>query len=399
MEREVEVFRRIMLSRRQLLRCAAAGAAVIGVRPLLRVPAAGAAVPGPTLAPGGFLTSSELAILDAATAALIPTDSTPGARECGVVNYIQSMLSFLPGSDANCDWQVTAADIVATVGGLGGQQPSCRSAGDVDGNGAVDQQDVAAAEAAVFGAHPVFAGGPFSGRQPQPHFSVGPTSCDMCHDSPSALSAAPSALAITPSASTVDAYPPDSFTQFLPQSRLQAMAWKVRILGASAVPEVAANPLATSSIEVDFRNKYRSGLAGLDQLSQSTYGVPFVQLTQAQQASVLQTSPNQDFVTLLTYHTIEGLLSVPEYGGNRDRLGWQLVGFDGDSQPLGYTIFDDSIGGYRERPDKPNSAPDPGDTCGGFSQPVIKFLNLIRSADDVKPGAHFASPYCFGVQT
>ena len=318
-----------------------------------------------------------MAILDGATAAIIPTDSTPGARECGVVNYIQNMLSFMPGSDANCDRQVSAADIVATVRQVGGGAAACRDAGDVDGNGVVDQNDAVAAEAAVFGARPVFAGGPFSGRQPQPHFDTGSLPCGTCHGIPFENSG-PAALGVAASSPTVNNYPPEFFTQFLPLSRLQALSWKIRILGASAVPEVALNPLATSSIEVDLRNKYRNGLAALDQLSQSTYGLGFVQLTPTQQSSLLHKSPDQNFVTLLTYHTVEGMLSVPEYGGNRNRLGWQLVGFDGDSQPLGYTIYDESIGGYRERPDKPNSTRNPGEKCDGFSQPVSKFLNLIR---------------------
>jgi len=397
MELEAEVFKRLMLSRRQLLGYAAAGAAVVRVRSIFRVPAVGA-VAAPVAAPGYFLTNSELAILDAATAAIVPTDSTPGARECGVVNYIQSLLSFMPGSDANCDWRVTAADIVATISQLEGQRDFCRGAGDVDGNGVVDQNDVIAAEAAVFGARPVFAGGPFSGRQPQPHFDTGSLPCTTCHGYPFE-NPQPAALAVAASASTVNNYPPDFFTQFLPLSRLQALSWKVRILGAAAVPEVAANPLATSSIEVDFRNRYRNGLAALEQMSQSTYGSGFAQLTPAQQSTLLQESPDQTFVTLLTYHTVEGMLSVPEYGGNRNQQGWQLVGFDGDSQPLGYTIYDESIGGYRERQDKPNSAPNPGETCGSFSKPVSQFLNVITTAPSVQPGRHFTAPYCFGVQT
>jgi len=387
-----------MLTRRELLRSAAAAAAAIAARPLLRSQAVGV-VAGAGGSPGGFLSSDELAILDAATAAIMPTDSAPGARECGVVNYIQNLLSFMPGTDANCDWQVTAADIVATASRLDGRQDYCRDAGDVDGSAAVDHNDVDAAGVAVFESHPVFGGGPYSGRQPQPHFDIGTMPCGRCHGVPFSQSPQATAIGIVAADRTVNAYTPDFFTQFLPLSRLHALSWKIRILGASAVPEVAANPLAASSIEVDLRNKYRNGLAALDQLSRSTCGAGFVQLTPAQQSNLLQKSSDQDFVTLLTYHTIEGLLSVPEYGGNRNRLGWQLVGFDGDSQPLGYTIYDESIGGYRERPDKPNSGPNPDEHCAGFSKPVSNFLKLISSAPDVQPGRHFAAPYCFGVQT
>jgi hypothetical protein len=398
MELEAEVLKRLLLSRRQLLGYAAAGAAVAVARPLVRSATAGAAA-APSGSPGGFLTSTELAIVDAATASIIPTDSSPGARECGVVNYIQSMLSFMPGSDANCDHQVNAADIVATVTRSGGQPGSCRDGGDVDGNGAVDQSDVVAAEAGVFDARPVFAGGPFSGRQPQPHFPTAGVSCSTCHGVPFENSG-PATLAFA-AGSTVDNYPPKFFTEFLPLSRLHVLSWKIRILGASAVPAVAGNPLATSSIDVDLRNKYRSGLLQFDTLSQTTYGSNFVQLTATQQANVLKKA-DQNFVTLLTYHTVEGMFSAPEYGGNRDRLGSQLIGVDGDSQPLGYTIYDDSIGGYRERPDKPNSGPNPDETCQGFSDKVRGFLTTLviqGSINDptMRPAKVFLSPYCFEV--
>lgn len=395
----IEAFTVLMLSRRQLLRYAVAGAAVAAVRPKPGLQRAAAAAAPP--APGGFLTSHELALLDAATARIIPTDAAAGARECGVVDYIQALLSFLPGSDANCDHQVNAADVVATIGRLRGAPAACRDAGDVDGNGAVEENDVAGAATAVFGARPVFAGGPFSGRQPQPHVATGSLPCKTCHDLPFE-NAGPAALAATAVSATVDKYPPPFFTEFLPLSRLQTLSWKVRILGASAVSEVAANPLAHSSIEVDLRNKYRNGLAALDQKGESTYGASFLDLTAQQQADLLNNKTDSEFanfVTLVTYHTVEGLLSVPEYGGNRNRLGWQLIGFDGDSQPLGYTIYDDAIGGYRERPDKPNSGPNPDETCAGFSPPVVNFLKLIVSATTVKPSKQFSTPYCLDVPT
>ncbi len=399
MPERIRVLDELLLSRRALLRYAVAGAAAATVRPLLSTVHAGASA-ATVNAPGGFLTASELSLVDAATTILIPTDSTVGARECGVLNYIQALLSFMPGADANCDRLVTAADITATIKRLDGSTGACRDAGDVDGSGAVDQSDVEAVESGVFQARPAFAGGPFSGRQPQPHFNTDSLACASCHDLPfensgpvlRAVSAAPPA--------TVDNYPPPFFTEFLPLSRLQALSWKVRVLGASAVPEAADNPLASTSLEVDLRNKYRNGLAQLEASSQTTYGLPFLQLTALQQANVLNNKSDPvfvDFVTLLTYHTIEGILAAPEYGGNRERLGWQLVGFDGDSQPLGYTIYDESIPGYRERPDKPNSGPNPDETCHGFSQPVINFLKLIVAAPTVKPSKQFTAPFCLDV--
>jgi Gluconate 2-dehydrogenase subunit 3 len=42
-------------------------------------------------------------------------------------------------------------------------------------------------------------------------------------------------------------------------------------------------------------------------------------------------------MSLLFEHTIEGLYSAPEYGGNQGLAGWQDIGFPGDIQPRGYT--------------------------------------------------------------
>ena len=379
----------VEFSRRELLRVMAAGA-LTALVPVRRVPAAY----GTTLPVARLLTTEEAAILEAAVARIIPTDTQPGARECGAADYIQSMLSFMPGSDANCDRHVNAADLTATVLAAQGHRPGCPLGGDVDGSGVVDAADVVRAEAAVFDAQPVYAGGPFSDRQPQSHFPTGSTPCYVCHGAPLQQ---PSAVTGSAAAATVDNYPPNFFTQFLPLPRLQALSWKIRILGAAAVPEVADNPLARELPEVDLRNQYRVGLAALETMSQAQFGKPFVQLTAAQQTTVLD-KVDQTFVTLLTAHTIEGMLCAPEYGGNRNRLGWQLVRFDGDSQPLGYEIYDETVpGNYRERPDKPNSGPNPDEDCSGFSSGINRFLTVVSGASLTQPGRRFTNPYCFDV--
>jgi len=375
-------------TRREVLRLGVAGAAVTLLpRRSMFAMAAEAAQ--------GFLTSQQLAILEAAVARIIPTDTQPGARECGAADYIQSMLSFMPGSDANCDRRVNAADLTATVlAAAQGHRPGCPLGGDSDGSGVVDAADAVRAEGAVFGAQPVYAGGPFSGRQPQAHFPTGSTPCYVCHGAPLQQSATATGSA---AAATVDNYPPNFFTQFLPLPRLQALSWKIRILGATAVPEVAGNPLARELPEADLRRKYRDGLAALESTSQGQFGKSFVVLTGAQQTTVLN-AVDPAFMTLLTGHTIEGMLCAPEYGGNRNRLGWQLVRFDGDSQPLGYEIYDESVPShYRERPDKPNSGPNPDEDCSGFSSGINRFLTVISSATLTQPGRRFPNPFCFDV--
>jgi gluconate 2-dehydrogenase gamma chain len=52
----------------------------------------------------------------------------------------------------------------------------------------------------------------------------------------------------------------------------------------------------------------------------------FSALTPAQQDEVLKSIEQTPFFGGMRFATIAGLLSLPEYGGNRDFIGWKLVG-------------------------------------------------------------------------
>ena len=312
----------------------------------------------------GFLGDDELRLVDAITARIIPSDETIGAHEAGVVNYIQGLLSAFPAADANRDGRRGAADLTAILSALGSDD----RAADVDRDGTVTEADVSLATTALYNGRPIFAGGPFSGRNPLGDPSTG-----------------------TPS----DRFPRRSFLDHLELPRVKRLAWTVRLDGTSAVPEVADNPLAASLADVDLRRKYRQGLPLFDQVAREIHTADFVDLTAEQQDEALAEVQrrNRPFVSLLTCHSIEGLLCAPEYGGNRDGLGWALVGFDGDSQPLGYTIFDETVEAYRERADKPNSRPNPDEDCSGLSDDMLEFL---RFALVTLAGAEeFDAPFCY----
>jgi gluconate 2-dehydrogenase gamma chain len=110
------------------------------------------------------------------------------------------------------------------------------------------------------------------------------------------------------------------------------------------------------------REKYRQGLAELDERSRTRFADEFVALQSEQQIAVLteleraghgeattltpshslssvaaegpalqQTSTETElaFFPLLVAHTRQGFYADPIYGGNRDRLGWQVIGFPG----------------------------------------------------------------------
>jgi gluconate 2-dehydrogenase gamma chain len=110
------------------------------------------------------------------------------------------------------------------------------------------------------------------------------------------------------------------------------------------------------------RDKYVKGVQELDRRGNALFGADFVELTGDQQDQVLTEleKPSQeaeealtqaevraafapvetplqqtsveielDFLPLLALHTRQGFYADPIYGGNRNRVGWDLIGFPG----------------------------------------------------------------------
>jgi gluconate 2-dehydrogenase gamma chain len=108
------------------------------------------------------------------------------------------------------------------------------------------------------------------------------------------------------------------------------------------------------------REKYVQGIEELDRRSRARFDADFARLTAEQQDQILakmerpeqqtdveeaqataafapvepamqQTSAeiDLDFFPLLALHTRQGFYADPIYGGNKDRVGWKLIGFDG----------------------------------------------------------------------
>jgi gluconate 2-dehydrogenase gamma chain len=75
---------------------------------------------------------------------------------------------------------------------------------------------------------------------------------------------------------------------------------------------------------------YRAQLAGF----QATYrerhpgAVSFTALTSEQQIALLTRVEQSPFLTTTRLLTLLGMFSLPEYGGNRDGVGWKLLGFE-----------------------------------------------------------------------
>ena len=115
---------------------------------------------------------------------------------------------------------------------------------------------------------------------------------------------------------------PNGFADFHPLTALDELSWRTRIEGSLGLAEREFNGPV-----VGLQERYRAGLAAL--------GTDFADCDAGEQDARLRA--NHDFTALAYEHACEGMYGAPEYGGNRDGVGWKAIDFDGDVQPRGWT--------------------------------------------------------------
>jgi gluconate 2-dehydrogenase gamma chain len=135
---------------------------------------------------------------------------------------------------------------------------------------------------------------------------------------------------------------PDLMASFIALDPVRTIAWRRRLEG--------------------WQERYRQGIANLDKLA----GGDFTKASPADQDKILVMTDVRAFTSLLFEHTVEGMYSVPEYGGNRGLVGWKDISYPGDSQPVGYTAEEVSR----------SDGPDPVDQTPVVTE-VLKFLNVV----------------------
>ena len=121
--------------------------------------------------------------------------------------------------------------------------------------------------------------------------------------------------------------------------------------GAREAAVVNYIDIALASIYSAQQEDYVQGIKGVDQAAKSMFKKDrFIDLASEEQIALLKAMeedkvpgdawkelPASSFLydCLLT-HTYEGFYGDPRYGGNKNHVGWTLVGFPGPSQPRGY---------------------------------------------------------------
>lgn len=285
----------VLLGRRQFLKAFGVTGIVLAL-PFTRVEQAWA------LRRGRFFTGHERHTLGVLADTMIPPDDAPGALRLGAVDYIEQMLTAFDRTPAK-----------------------------------------------------LFAGGPFSGRNPYINYDTGQPSRKR---------------------------PANDFKQFIQPSRLQELYWRWELYGSSGLSSgdqavIAPLDAQQGGPRTGLRDIYRRGLAALDTLSLTREGRRFTSLDAAGRVRVRNAARTsfpvdprrgKNFINLVLTHTLEGCFAAPEYGGNRKTRGWKMANYDGDSQPLGYALYSRAIDDYVERPDRPLSTPNPDEIA---SPPVL----------------------------
>ncbi|HEY1815918.1 MAG TPA: gluconate 2-dehydrogenase subunit 3 family protein [Kofleriaceae bacterium] len=265
---------------------------VISRRALLRMIGAGYALvklPACTKSGDGTFTADQLAMLNGFADAVLPRDDQPGGADLGAATYIERLIH--------------AYDVTPPA---------------------------------------IYAGGPFSGRQPFPD-----------------ATGAPSA-----------SFPDNDFATYVELDRVLDAAWRLTIMGSAGLPNGAPNE-AILGPAVALEDQL---LAGLNNALSTTK--TNVHSMTAEEFTASFSVQDPDFQSLLIDLVTQAAFCAPEYGGNPGGSGWQMVHFEGDSLPLGYSAWNGTS--YVERPDSPLTTPNPSDP-EPLTDDIHQLLALVTS--------------------
>ena len=139
-----------------------------------------------------------------------------------------------------------------------------------------------------------------------------------------------------------------------------AQAVEVEAMAAQIIP-TDASPGAREARVIHFidralttfaKNSQGAYTKGIDDLQAQTKqlfptATTFSALTSPQQIQVLTAMEKTPFFTTVRTHTVIGFFASPVHGGNQDKIGWKLIGYDDSLNfrpPFGYYDAQDPAG-------------------------------------------------------
>ena len=125
----------------------------------------------------------------------------------------------------------------------------------------------------------------------------------------------------------------DDFAQFVELDRQEELAWRIRLEGSRGLREREfAGPVK------GLQEIYQEGLAVLNARARTAAGVDYAQASATVQDQILARRRDkavQGFLGAALANTLEAMYGPPEYGANRDLVGWASNDWPGDQQPRG----------------------------------------------------------------
>ena len=360
-----------MLTRRQFVKAALLAGASAAVPPVLDSFLASARAASGSATSGFFLDTTRWATCKALCARIVPTGSDPstdpGATEASAVVFVDRFLSAF-------------------------ELPS-----------------------AVADGPAIWLRGRWSGRNPRPGTSGYPS----------------------------DRYPPDDFldpggtAHFLDMTPAQKLSWRYQLYGAAALAGAPAWAAAwakqvgtlipSPTPGGGLRQAYADGLDAFDSYSKSLFQVPFASASPQEQDVMLAAAGNvilnavtsnlpvappsppappaaaSALFPIITLHTFQATYGLPEYtwrNQNNDptviplegTAQWRAIGYDGDTQPLGNSLFDAKMYGPGQGPNEGfGAAPGSDDAEAGVFVPFGGYREY-RAVSTLEAGGAVLTP-------
>jgi gluconate 2-dehydrogenase gamma chain len=99
--------------------------------------------------------------------------------------------------------------------------------------------------------------------------------------------------------------------------------------GANEAGVIYFMDTALGSFIQDELESIRAGISEFE----SGISTPFPDLSEQEQDAYLRTRDRSRFFYRVRFMTIAGFFAMSAYGGNRDEIGWKLIGFEGNHGP------------------------------------------------------------------
>ena len=225
-----------------------------------------------------------------------------------------------------------------------------------------------------------------------------------------------------------DLYPPDDFldsggtAHFLGLTPAQTLSWRYQLYGDSALASAPAwaaawarqvgSLIPSPTPAGGLRQTYNDGLDAFDAYSKSLFGVPYSSASTPEQDTMLEAAGNvvlnaaaanlpvaapsppapppaaTTLFPIITLHTFQATYGLPEYTWrNQDddptvvplhgTAQWRAIGYDGDTEPLGNSLFDAGMYAPGEGPNAGfGAAPGSDDAAAGVFVPFGGYREL-----------------------